>query len=390
MYHDIMNPRSTENYYESLFLRLLAGEISAEEYEELDAWFAESEEHRKTLTDLYRVRYAVDTVQTMQGIDSLGALHSVNRVLRTRRNRRIRRLVAGAAACAAVIAVAGVLIMRGPEGVPAVAGSETLSAIGNEVMLVLSGSEVVALEGDAPEVKYAGDGRLTSGSQVIDHAPQPQAVTHHQLIVPKGKRSVMALPDGTRVWINADSRLVFPSSFTGELREVTVEGEVYFDVAADPSKPFVVRTENFDVTVLGTAFNICAYAEDVSQSVMLARGSVSVSHGLSKTELIPNQMLIMMEDAVALKTVDPEDHASWTTGVYRFRSEPLKEIGERLSRYYGKPVVIQNADVASVRCSGKLELNDAPEKVYESLARAAGVEYVDHGEYVEFRAHGTR
>lgn len=383
-----MDAKKDNGYYESLFLKLLQGGATDAECGELEEWMGESEQNREALTEIYRVYYALDAQQTLRSFDPVVELRRVNRVIAAPRRRIRRRWAVGIAASVAVIVCAGIMLGR-RDAAPGYDLSYPMPAAGSQVSLVLADGTAMELEGERPALQYDRQGRITVDDRPLE-VPQPLQVVTNQLIVPKGRRSFLELPDGTQVWVNSDSRIVFPAAFGPAEREVFVEGEVYMDVARDESRPFTVKTAGFSVNVLGTAFNICAYPDDGSQSVILARGSVKVTSGSRKGHvLVPNEMLTYADGEISVRKVDANDYTSWVTGVYSFRSAQLKDIGERLARYYGTPVVFSTPAIGAIRCSGKLELNDAPERVYETLAQAAGVEYADHGSYVEFRARGA-
>lgn len=380
-----MSAKYDNKYYESLFLGLLRGEITDEGYGELERWFDSSEANREALTELYRVHYALDVKQTLPSIDSVVALKKVDRVIRAGRRRRIRRAGIGIAASVAVIFAVGMLFTGRDDASPGFERQLPMPAPGAQVSFVMADGTAVELVGERPTLGYDESGNLTLGDRTVEQTEAaPTAL--NQLIVPKGRRSFLRLPDGTEVWVNSDSRISFPSAF-GTTRQVYVEGEVYMEVARDEAHPFRVNTPAFSVNVLGTSFNICAYAGDRHQSVILASGSLSVHSGRDNDHLLrPDEMLTIADGEISVRKVDASDYTSWTTGVYSFKSTPLSQIGERLERYYGTPVVFASDGIGEIRCSGKLELNDAPEKVYQTVARAAAVEFVDHGDRVEFRA----
>ena len=154
------------------------------------------------------------------------------------------------------------------------------------------------------------------------------------IVVPRGGEYELVLADGTRVWLNSESRLTYPVRFTGELREVKMEGEICFDVARKEEQPFVVRTADLAVKVLGTLFNMEAYQEDSRVTNTLVRGKVEVAVGDKTQVLQPDQQLAVEAGRFTLKQVVAEDYIGWTNGLFHFTEASLEEIMTKLARWY--------------------------------------------------------
>jgi len=173
---------------------------------------------------------------------------------------------------------------------------------------------------------------------------------------PKGKRSLLTLPDGTRVWLNADTRLTYPRDFNRRaVREVFLEGEAYFDVVENKHRPFIVRTAALSIRVLGTAFNVKSYASDETIETTLVRGKVSIEANQNKTgeiiTLLPHQQAVFKKKSsmmVLANQVNTETYTAWRTGKLVFDDSPFSEIIPMLERWYG--VKIHMADQHSLDC----------------------------------------
>lgn len=153
-----------------------------------------------------------------------------------------------------------------------------------------------------------------------------------------GERKKVKLSDGSVVWLNAASRLGYPGRFSGDLREVTLEGEAFFDVARNPDKPFVIRSGTLKTTVLGTSFNIRAYEEDKTMSVAVVTGKVRVSSSGKELQLEPNQQAVFDKKRHKLDK-KPEmaasEMASWKEGMLQFRNTTFSEVTAVLKRSRG-------------------------------------------------------
>ncbi len=249
-----------------------------------------------------------------------------------------------------------------------------------EVQLILSSGEKSLFKEDI-QIKYDSIGNIVveseSGKMLEKHEKVEVPAEMNRLIVPKGKRSSLLLADGSRIWVNSGTTLEFPSSFSQNERRISIDGEIYIEVEKDPQKPFYVSTQAFDVVVLGTAFNVTAYAEDALQHITVAEGSVSVFTGEAETGsvLTSNQQLRLLNgENVEISNVDVYHYTSWREGILRFESEPLPQILTRLSRYYDIDLLF-GADIQAVRCSGKLYLFDEWQVVLDNITNVSPVAY---------------
>lgn len=191
---------------------------------------------------------------------------------------------------------------------------------------------------------------------------------YNQLIVPKGRRSMVILADNSRMWVNSGTKVIYPRSFKGDRREIFVEGEVYLQVTHDETKPFIVNTSTLDVEVLGTSFNVSAYKGDAHASVVLVEGSVDVKDVADRhVRMQPNERVQLDDVGVMQKeVVNASDYIHWVDGIWVLNGKPLKEVLAYLSEYYGKPLACDPA-IENELFYGKLFLNEELDKVLESI-----------------------
>ena len=209
-------------------------------------------------------------------------------------------------------------------------------ASGSDICLVLSEDKHVTFDEKNTDVKYDNKGEIKVNSQTIakgeeekaitkeeKKAAEKAAITYNQLIVPKGKHSTLLLSDGTKLWINAGSHVIFPVAFEGDKREIYVDGEVFLDVARDETSPFIVKTDRMQVQVLGTSFNVKSYGNQDADDIVLVTGSVHVqTENGQKADLIPNQRFLCPSTGKAtIQTVDVYDYISWKDGLLHYKKE---------------------------------------------------------------------
>ena len=185
----------------------------------------------------------------------------------------------------------------------------------------------------------------------------------NKIIVPTGGEYNLILSDGTRVYLNAESVITFPKHFTGERREVTLEGEAYFHVTASKEHPFIVKTKDMDVMVTGTEFNVKAYPDEMNVQTTLLQGVVTVFSGFEKKEKMeikPNQQAEWCRRSVKMRVreVDPDLFMAWKNGRFIFRQDRLEDIMRTLARWYGVEVVYLDESVKSMLFAGKLDRSE--------------------------------
>ena len=186
---------------------------------------------------------------------------------------------------------------------------------------------------------------------------QPAEMAYHQILVPSGQRSQILLADGSAVWLNSGSRLLFPESFEKDSRTVKLEGEAYFEVTADKKKPFVVQTSGLEVKVYGTSFNVTSYPNEGTEEVTLLTGSVKVA-GLDSNHamvLQPGQKMVYRRNGHLFTgplNADVETETAWRDGKIVFDDMSIGEIARKLERRYGVTIRIENKNIENLRYRG--------------------------------------
>lgn len=253
--------------------------------------------------------------------------------------------------------------------IPVVETTETQLFVSDNKIILLPEKESVILY-DSASIK------VTSQEILQQEISKNEIADFNQLVIPKGKRSFLTLTDGTQIWANSGTRLVYPSVFAEDKREIFVDGEIYIDVQTDHDRPFIVQTGDMDVKVLGTQFNVQAYQTDGQKRVVLQSGSVKISSETSKEEIIlkPAEMYEAIGANVTVKSVNVNNYISWINGIYICDSKRLDYILNRLSRYYGKEIIVDKK-AAGLRCNGKLDLKESLNDVLKILQYIVPIDY---------------
>ena len=290
--------------------------------------------------------------------------------------KRIRRIVFTSAAAACLCAaVVGVRMHRSIETEPVAElvkyAEEGDLTSGRITLLTQNMKDIEFVDSDA-DIIYGEDGTVTVNTISLNHPSEGIS----RLIVPKGKRAMLTLSDGTHLWINSGSRVIFPGKFAEGHREIYVEGEVYMDVFHNESSPFTVQTGNFRVKVLGTSFNISAYRGENQASVVLVNGKVNISDDNgNEVQMAPGQIVQLNPGGMgAPEKVDVEPYVSWVRNTLVCRNESLENVFRKLNFAYNREFVL-GPGVSALEVSGKLNLRGSLEDVLHTISFSAPIYY---------------
>jgi len=197
---------------------------------------------------------------------------------------------------------------------------------------------------------------------------------------PRGGQYQVRLPDGSKVWLNAASKLIYPVSFNGRgQRVVELSGEAYFEIFKNKLQPFVVKSKNQEVTVLGTHFNINSYSDEGSVRTTLLEGSVRVN----EVTLKPNEQSVLVNGKIAVRQVDPALAVDWKNGQFIFESEALPSILRRVARWYNVTIIYTNTDKNNTTFSGVVSRADNVSSVLRMLQKTSKIKFTIDGNTVK-------
>lgn len=195
---------------------------------------------------------------------------------------------------------------------------------------------------------------------------------YNRLIVPRGTDYKLTLEDGTQVWLNADTRIDFPTVFAKNERRIKVHGEAYFKVTKNPRKPFIVETDQKQVKVLGTSFNVNSHG---GYATTLVEGKVEILYGGSSYVLFPDHQAVEKDGQIVINSVDTYDFTAWKDGIFIFSNQSLGEILSRISRLYDINVEYKDKELISAHFSGKLKRYANLEEILSFIERTNTVHF---------------
>ena len=244
----------------------------------------------------------------------------------------------------------------------------TASTQSQEVLLSTGDGRMVSLSAPQADSLLRETG-ITRGEEELDYQQTIRETEIHTLTTPRCGAYQLRLADGTQVWLNAESRLKYPSRFTGEQRVVELEGEGYFKVMPDTKRPFIVKSGNITTEVLGTEFNVRTYVSDDSH-VTLLKGSVKVKDVSSSSEVVirPGEDAHLQGDGTFdVREVDTDNYYLWTEGYFYFDNETVVEIMRELGRWYNIRVEFENLRAMNYRLHFLAERDQKIEEVLQLL-----------------------
>lgn len=189
------------------------------------------------------------------------------------------------------------------------------------------------------------------------------------LHVPPGQRAELTLADGTGVWLNAGSTLTFPAHFPASAREVCLDGEGYFSVTKNERKPFIVKTSAYRIRVLGTEFNVRAYAGSPLFGVSLLKGAVEVyaDSTAQQVSLEPGTRVYVENDRLKKDSIRHYEHLLWKEGIIGFDDEPVERMIELLELYFDTEIRVENESFKQKKYTGKFRAKDGIEHILNVL-----------------------
>lgn len=196
--------------------------------------------------------------------------------------------------------------------------------------------------------------------------------TNTIVTVPVGQRVNLRLPDGTSVWLNASSEIIYPACFSGSTREIHLNGEAYFEVEPNASKPFIVHTETFDIQVLGTKFNVEAYKGMEGFATALMEGSVEITDRKNRQQsirLYPAQKVHLRNGKLCKSSIENYDVYRWREGLICFKEMRFADLMRQLEKNYGIRIVIRNEAVKDKIFSGKFRTTDGIDNALRILQK---------------------
>ena len=310
-------------------------------------------------------------------------------------DRKSRRMTLRWSIAASIILLVGLFVGRTINGVRDIHEEQELAksvmqpGTSKAILMMADGKEVVLEQGQNLNILLNERVRVATSSQGIvyeEHGKGMVTEEYNKLTTPIGGEYSLVLSDGTKVFLNADSELEYPVEFSDGKRIVDLKGEAYFEVHKDSLRPFIVRINGAEVTVLGTSFNVNTYGDDGQIYTTLVNGSVRVSSMKNKQEEIlkPGMQSVMnvQSGLLTVRKVDVEPYVAWREGRFVFRAMTLDLIMRQLQRWYDFEVFYQNSELKDYEFRGVIKRDMDLDKVLSVIKATTNVDFEVKGKVI--------
>lgn len=347
-----------EDHQEALLQKYLDGQCSPEEIATLYSWLLTSDAHRPLLAVMQQDYERIMQERAMvpeEVSDRIEArlLQSIQvtkeKVVPMRVSFRWAWRIAATVALLVATGITFFYALRKPAG-PLTAPPLMADVMPgtNKAVLTLADGSVVTLDSAGRKVIQQGATVVKQQNGQLQYAAAGSnaPIGYNTLKVPRGGQFTIVLPDGTQAWLNSASSLRYPTAFTSNNRTVELEGQGYFEVKQNAKQPFIVKVNTIEVQVLGTAFDIMAYADEATVNTTLLNGMVKVKQGKTEKYLHPGDQAAVDNSTgkISVYPVDVAGVTAWKTGFFEFDNANINVIMRQLARWYDIEIDTKNAD----------------------------------------------
>ncbi len=374
----------------SLIKGYLDGELSGVEMAELQSWLQNSEKNREIFRRIRDRRLLLKKLHFYQQQELETDWKVICRRTSVKRHRSLYlQLARYAAVFIGLLAAVLIFLERSGKDVTVPLAQMSADSIHpgykQAYIELVSGERILLGDSLNRMVKDVDGAKMIEGQEglVVESdscKSVPADIACNRIVVPRGGEYQMTLSDGTRVWLNSDSKLEFPVHFRGKERVVRLNGEAYFQVKRNEAMPFKVMVDQMEVKVLGTSFDIYAYDEEVRTT--LVEGAVKVTLEGESYRLVPGEQAHVKGGKVEVGKVDVYECIAWKEGKFVFRDKRLEEVLEILGRWYDLEIFYQNPEVKNLHFTGNILRHASIDEVLKFLAHTQLVRFDVRGRTV--------
>lgn len=380
-----------------ILFKYLKGEANSEEIAEVEEWLKKdgNQEFLDELRHSSKISNGIEQIRKIN-TDKYNVIFD-KKVAKINGKRKIRSFLAYAAMFVVIISVSVFvynnrssndvikIVLNNPEAIkPGMNKATLITSEGDKYILGKNSGGELIKDNKGKLLKASDDSLVYKVSN--EKNTQVRKAKYNTLVVPKNGEFILTLSDGSKVWINSDSKLIYPDEFIGKERLVYLEGEAYFEVSKDAKKPFLVKTQDAKIKVLGTGFNIKNYKDDI-HATTLVHGKVEVETSFSKkVVLTPGHQAIINDSNLEVKEVDVRYAIAWKEGYFMFLNENLDHIMKELARWYDFEYFFQNSSASKEVFTSKIKRFDDFDNVLNILQATNKIKFKKKGKLVIVKA----
>ncbi len=369
------------------------GNLTEQEKCELLAWLEESDFNRQIFDELAKGSSLSRSYDEYRNIHREQVWNAIEKQI-VPQGRQLSLRWVGYAASVIILVVAGWFIFQMSDNKNVVQEGKKVARItpGTQkaILYLDNGEQVVLADNNTVVVEDSLSGRIEQVDKSLVYQTESTVKEErlNVLEIPNGGEFQVTLADGTKVCLNAGTKLTDPIAFVGKERRVRLEGEGYFEVKRDENKPFIVEINGMEVKVLGTSFNLRSFAADNRSTATLISGKIEVKTSSRRVELSPNHQadLWVGENKLDVREVDAAVYSAWTKGRFVFRRERLETILDDVSRWYNVTVFYEQSSAKDILFSGIMERYADISKTLEMLEKTGKVSFIIDEQKIIVRA----
>ncbi|MEQ2976095.1 MULTISPECIES: FecR family protein [Butyricimonas] len=370
---------------ETLILKYLQGKLAEGEKRQLDEWLKD-DRNKKLFSRLVNKQRILVKMERLDEYDWEKSWKVMERKLRERKKFSWKYWGMVASLLGIVLLGTWVFMEKNEKKSPVVV-MRGVEPGGVFAELVLPDGKIVELNKDSNNLFLGESGKVLRNENGVlfltQDSVQLQKVGYSEIRTPRGGEYQVVLPDNSIVWLNADSKLRFPLTFSGKERRVFASGELYFQVAKDSLSPFRIEVEGlYEVEVLGTEFNVRAYS-DLPSATTLVDGRVLIRDKGTKVVLKPGEQAVKGKHGeVVVREVDVAPYIAWKQGYFLFEDERLEDILNELARWYDVNIFFENSSVREERFSVDMPRHESFEEVLRLIEQTRSIQIEIEGNNV--------
>ena len=370
---------------ETLILKYLQGKLAEEEKRQLDEWLKD-DRNKKLFSRLVNKQRILVKMERLDEYDWEKSWKVMEKKLHERKKFSWKYWGMVASLLGIVLLGTWVFMEKNEKKSPVVV-MRGVEPGGVFAELVLPDGKIVELNKDSNNLFLGESGKVLRNENGVlfltQDSVQLQKVGYSEIRTPRGGEYQGVLPDNSIVWLNADSKLRFPLTFSGKERRVFASGELYFQVAKDSLSPFRIEVEGlYEVEVLGTEFNVRAYS-DLPSATTLVDGRVLIRDKGTKVVLKPGEQAVKGKHGeVVVREVDVAPYIAWKQGYFLFEDERLEDILNELARWYDVNIFFENSSVREERFSVDMPRHESFEEVLRLIEQTRSIQIEIEGNNV--------
>ena len=370
---------------ETLILKYLQGKLAEEEKRQLDEWLKD-DRNKKLFSRLVNKQRILVKMERLDEYDWEKSWKVMEKKLHERKKFSWKYWGMVASLLGIVLLGTWVFMEKNEKKSPVVV-MRGVEPGGVFAELVLPDGKIVELNKDSNNLFLGESGKVLRNENGVlfltQDSVQLQKVGYSEIRTPRGGEYQVVLPDNSIVWLNADSKLRFPLTFSGKERRVFASGELYFQVAKDSLSPFRIEVEGlYEVEVLGTEFNVRAYS-DLPSATTLVDGRVLIRDKGTKVVLKPGEQAVKGKNGeVVVREVNVAPYIAWRQGYFLFEDERLEDILNELARWYDVNIFFENSSVREERFSVDMPRHESFEEVLRLIEQTRSIQIEIEGNNV--------